>query len=61
MKATVKEQPKAPAGFTKEAILKSRRFANRRDALSFLLREDETYTPEQVETILNDYMKKEVN
>lgn len=43
--------------FTKEAILKSKRFSHRRDALSFLLKDDESYSFEQIESILNDYMK----
>lgn len=48
--------------FPKESILKSKRFSHRRDALSFLLKDDKSYTFEQVETILNDYyMKGKVN
>ena len=43
-----------------ELILKSKRFANRRDALSVLLKEDEPYTMEQVEKILDDFMNERV-
>jgi len=47
--------------FFKSAILKSVRYSNRRDALSFLLNDDESYTLEQVDKILDDYMKGQVN
>ncbi len=50
----------APDTFTKEAILKSKRWAYRRDALSFLLEDGKEYSHADVETILNDYMKGQV-
>ncbi len=51
-----------PAVFTKDSLLKSKRFANRRDALSFLLKDEVLYTLEQVETLLNNfYVKGQVN
>lgn len=43
------------ASFTKDSIMRSQRFSNRRDALSFLLKDDESYTLEQVEGILNNF------
>ena len=46
--------------YFKPSILKSKRFANRRDALSVLLKEDEPYTMEQVEKILDDFMNERV-
>lgn len=46
--------------YFKDSILKSKRFANRRDALSFLLKDDEPYTLEQVEEILDNFMKGSV-
>lgn len=46
--------------FPKEAILKSRRYADRRDALSFLLKDGEEYSHEDVANILSDYMKGRV-
>lgn len=49
-----------PDTFTKEAILKSKRWAYRRDALSFLLEDGKEYSHADVETILNDYMKGQV-
>lgn len=50
----------APDTFSKEAILKSKRWANRRDALSFLLTDGKEYSHEDVTNILNDYMKGQV-
>ena len=46
--------------FTKESILKSKRWAFRRDALSFLLEDGKEYSHQDIENILNDYMKCEV-
>lgn len=54
------EATPSPDTFTKEAILKSKRWAFRRDALSFLLEDGKEYTHEDVENILNDYMKGQV-
>ncbi len=55
----VVETPATPV-FSKESILKSKRWSNRRDALSFLLKDDAEYSHKDVETILNDYMKGQV-
>ena len=46
--------------FDKKAILHSKRFAERRDALSFLLEDGKGYTISDVNKILDDYMKEEV-
>ncbi len=46
--------------FTKNTILKSDRYAKRRDLLSVLLSEEETYTMEQVDKLLDDFMKGKV-
>lgn len=54
------EIPVPADAFTKDAIMKSKRWAYRRDALSFLLEDGKEYTHEDVETILNDYMKGQV-
>lgn len=54
------EATPSPDTFTKEAILKSKRWAFRRDALSFLLEDGKEYSHEDVENILNDYMKGQV-
>lgn len=46
--------------YFKESILKSKRYANRRDALTFLLKDGESYTFEQVDEILDNFMKGQV-
>lgn len=48
------------ATVSKESIMISKRYANRRDALSFLLKDGEYYTLEQVENILNDFYNERV-
>ena len=61
VQAPVEETPvPAPDTFTKEAILKSKRWAFRRDALSFLLDDGMEYSHTDVENILNNYMKGQV-
>jgi hypothetical protein len=50
----VKKTPK----FAKDALLKSKRFRDRRDALTFLLEDGREYTAPEVEKILNDYYTK---
>lgn len=49
----------APA-FTKEQILRSKRYQTRRDALGFLLSDGKTYTDTEINTILENYMKGQV-
>ena len=46
--------------FLKESILKSKRFSRYRDALSFLLKDGEFYSMEQVDNILDEFMKGSV-
>ena len=46
--------------FTKEQILKSVMFENRRDLLTALLVDDKTYTLDAVNKILDKYMKGKV-
>lgn len=49
-----------PVVFSKSSILRSKAFSNRRDALSFLLKDGELYTLKQVEDILDKFMKGQV-
>ena len=61
MMETKKEDPpakKAPE-YTKEHILTFRQYAKRRDLLSVLLKDEKRYTKEQVDKILQKFMKKE--
>lgn len=66
-KKPVAEQANEPVieqeadAFSKESILNSKRFSYRKDALSFLLEDGETYTFDQVEKILDNFMKGKVN
>lgn len=58
--AEVKETAKPEPGFTKEQILASAKYANRRDLLTVLLDDGKSYTAEQVEQAMNDWFKKGV-
>ena len=49
------------ATFTKAQILDSKKYANRRDALSVILSDEESYTLENVDTLLDNFMKVKVN
>lgn len=46
--------------FSKEQLLSSERFRNRRDILNALLKEDVSYTAVQAENIIEKYMKGKV-
>lgn len=46
--------------FSKEQILVSARFANRRDLVDALLDEDKSYTLETVDNLIDKYMKGQV-
>ena len=54
------EKP-AASKYPKDKLLESKQYGNRRDALSFLLKDGETYTIQQVDKILADFMKGKVN
>ncbi|NLY79165.1 MAG: hypothetical protein GX072_04485 [Lysinibacillus sp.] len=43
--------------FTKQQLLQSQKYVNRRDALNALLKDDESYTHEQVDEILEKFYK----
>ncbi len=51
---------KAPLKFTKEQLLQSERFFNRKDILAALLTNDKEYSFEQAEQLIDDYMKGKV-
>lgn len=48
------------AAFTKEQLARSEKYANRRDLISALLFDGETYTLEQVDKLIADYKKGKV-
>ncbi len=62
-KAEVKTTEKAVEvpQYPKEKLLTSKQYKNRQDALSFLLEDGKSYTFEQVDKILADFMKGKVN
>lgn len=47
--------------FTKEQLLASNKYANRRDALDAILDDNGVYTIEQVDSLLEKFMKGKVN
>ena len=47
--------------FSKEQILSSKKYNNRRDALSVILDDDEYYEIAEVDKLLSDFMKGKVN
>ena len=55
--------PKAAAEpkFTKAQLLSAKRFEGRKDAMTAVLKEDETYTVKEAEKLYDDYMKGQVN
>lgn len=60
-KTETTEPIKEESKFTKEQILSSEKYANRRDALGVVLSDDESYTLEQVDSLLDKFMKGKVN
>lgn len=56
-KTTEKKQENT---FTKEQILASDKYANRRDVLGAILSDDKTYTFEKVDSLLEKFMKGKV-
>ena len=46
--------------FTKEQILKAKKYASRRDALRIILKENEEYTLKKVDSLLAKFMKGKV-
>lgn len=54
--ATSKEKG-GPATYTKDHILTFKRFRERRDLLSVLLEDGKTYTINQVDSLIDEFMK----
>ena len=44
--------------FTKQQILKSNRYQNRRDLLSVLLKDEQQYSHDEIDTIVDAFMTK---
>ena len=62
MKAATAQEPTitAPVVFPKERVLIFRRYADRRDLLSVLLEYGKEYTFDQIDGLINDFMKGKV-
>lgn len=58
-KAAAAEKP-AATKFSKEQLIRSARFAKRRDLLGALLKDDGLYSIEEVESAIEHYMKGKV-
>lgn len=58
--AEAESEKTADMMFSKEQLLSSERFKNRRDILNALLKEDVSYTVVQAENIIEKYMKGKV-
>lgn len=54
------KQEKQEMMFSKEQILASNKYANRRDVLGAILSDDNTYTFEKVDSLLDKFMKGKV-
>lgn len=57
---TAARSEQAEPMFSKEQILASTRFANRRDLVDALLDEDKSYTMKTVDNLVEKYMKGQV-
>ena len=55
MAAPVKAAPEAV--YTREQVMSSQRYANRRDLVSVLLESGKTYTLDEVDALINKFMK----
>lgn len=56
----IQKENRPAAAYSKAQLMASQRYAARRDLLAALLEEDKTYTHNQVETLVNGYLKGEV-
>ena len=59
--AAKKQKVKQEKGFTKEQILVSRKYSEKRDILGALLSDNSVYTDEQISSLINKFMKGKVN
>ncbi|AZK48793.1 hypothetical protein [Paenibacillus lentus] len=61
-KKEVKEVVEAPekAKFTKSQLISSKRYTHRKDLLNMLLKDDTVYDFDEVEGLIDDFMKGKV-
>ncbi len=58
--AKAAEAPVTGIAYTKEQLLASKRYANRRDVISVLLEDGKTYTSTEVDALIEKFMKGKV-
>ena len=58
---TVETIEQSAVTYTKEQILGSKKYKYRRDALGVVLADGKEYTTEEVDTLLNEFLKGKVN
>lgn len=56
----IKSAEKAEIRFSKEQLLKAKRYREDRDILTVLLSENDFYTFNEVDTIINNFKEREV-
>ena len=56
-----KSESECVVTYTKGQILNSEKYKNRRDALGVILKDDGVYTVEEVDSLLEKFMKGKVN
>ena len=59
-KAAPKNIPEQAPGYTKMQLAASKRYANRQDIISVLLEDGKTYTFDEVDKLMENYMKGKV-
>ncbi|MDE5996121.1 MAG: hypothetical protein K2G56_04315 [Eubacterium sp.] len=59
--ATKKSKKEQENGFTKEQILASEKYADKRDILGAILCDSDVYTEEQISSLIDKFMKGKVN
>lgn len=59
-KKKIKEPEEIEVAFSKEQILKSSRYVDKRDILNALLEDDKRYKLKEVDMFISDFLKKEV-
>lgn len=57
----MKPSEHASAGYTKEQLLASGRFRERRDALNVVLSDEKSYSVPEAEELIDKFMKGEVD
>lgn len=51
------EVVETPISYTKQQIYKSKRYMNRKDIVTVMLKDDERYTFEQVDKLIEQFLK----